>query len=54
MKSKAFNKKLSLNRKTIANLNNKEMKRTAGGFSGTKCPSICCVVIHECPDLTSI
>lgn len=54
MKPKTFNKKLSLNKKTIVNLNNKEMKAVAGGMSGTKCPSVCCVVIQQCPDLTSI
>ena len=39
MKSKAFSKKLSLNKKTVANLNNKEMQGIYGGE--TVEPTIC-------------
>lgn len=35
MKTKKFNRKLDLNKKTIANLNVKEMNNAAGGVSGT-------------------
>ena len=34
MKTKKFNKKLSLNKKTIADLNEEEMKKAIGGVSG--------------------
>jgi len=34
MKTKKFNKRLSLNKKTIADLNGKEMKNAIGGVSG--------------------
>lgn len=38
MKTKKFNKKLSLNKKTIANLVNKELNDVRGGISeGTDC-----------------
>ncbi len=49
MKIKKFNKRLSLNKKTIADLNNKEMKNLHGGgpvSELTDCPScratVCC------------
>ncbi len=35
MKQKRFGKKLSLNKKTIANLNLKEMKEVYGGINGS-------------------
>jgi natural product precursor len=37
MKAKRFLKKLTLNKKTIANLENKEMNAIRGGITGT-CP----------------
>jgi bacteriocin-like protein len=46
MKAKTFSKKLVLNKKTIANLNNNEMKKINGGWIATK-PSTgpwkCCI-----------
>ena len=39
MKSKVFSKKLSLNKKTVANLNNKEMQDIYGGE--TVEPTVC-------------
>jgi natural product precursor len=40
MKSKVFTKKLVLNKKTIVDLNKKEMKDVVGGEPGTRhCPS---------------
>jgi len=35
MKPKNFSKKLILNKKTVADLNNKEMKEVVGGFPNT-------------------
>jgi hypothetical protein len=44
MKSKAYHKKLNLNKKTIANLKTEAMKNVYGGikkpFTWT-CPSVC-------------
>jgi hypothetical protein len=39
MKNKKFNKKLLLNKKTIANLKNGEMKKAQGGNTGPTCPA---------------
>jgi len=48
MKTKIFNKKLSLNKKTVADLNNKEMQGVHGGAETverticiTKCATDC-------------
>jgi natural product precursor len=41
MKTKTFSPKLSLNKKTIANLNNKEMKNLIGGIPITWGPNSC-------------
>ena len=50
MKSKTFSIKLSLNKKTIANLKNKEMKNVIGGYPGTygpySCPNTICYTIY--------
>lgn len=54
MKSKAFNKKLSLNKKTVANLNDKEMQVIYGGDTAepsiciTRCVSNCACTITRC------
>jgi len=37
MKTKKFSKKLILNKKTVADLNNKEMREVVGGDSWTRC-----------------
>ena len=50
MKTKKFNKSLSLNKKTIADLNSKEMKNLHGGgdqSANTDCAS--CLVTGCCP-----
>jgi hypothetical protein len=41
MKTKNLSPKLSLNKKTIANLNNKEMKNLIGGYPATFGPNSC-------------
>lgn len=38
MKTKKFDKKLALNKKTIADLSNGEMGKIQGGNSGNSCP----------------
>ena len=50
MKSKNFSKKLMLNKKTIAHLDNKEMKVAHGGTGDTEEPG-CAVpgTLTECP-----
>jgi len=49
MKAKDFSKKLILNKKTIANLNKKEMENVEGGeqpiTAGTWCDGSCCIVV---------
>jgi hypothetical protein len=63
VKSKIFCKKLILNKKTIADLNNKEMKNAAGGMTGgcqtpacleTTSKIVCCLPIQPCANLTSM
>ena len=50
MKSKRFNKKMVLNKKTVANLNNGEMREVNGGnqicpdkitYQAGSCPTVC-------------
>jgi hypothetical protein len=49
MKSKQFNKKMTLNKKTVANLNNGEMREVNGGdicphkitYQAGSCPTVC-------------
>ena len=54
MKVKKFSKKLTLNKKTIANLNPNELKVVRGGDDTLICPpptkhSICCTIdVHTC------
>jgi hypothetical protein len=40
MKTKTFNKKLTLNKETLANLNNSEMVGVNGGATALPCPSV--------------
>jgi natural product precursor len=51
MKTKKFEKKLSLNKKTIANLNNGDMKHLQGGIKPTGCTCPFCRVTENslCP-----
>jgi hypothetical protein len=46
MKRKKFDQKLSLNKKTIANLGNSEMSDALAGISGSWCGNPTC--IFEC------
>ena len=46
MKNKTFSPKLSLNKKTIANLNNKEMKNLIGRGPATFGPNSCEFICH--------
>jgi hypothetical protein len=58
MKIKKFSKKLSLNKKTIANLENRELKNVNGGgddqktksiiYEATACPSLCHTFCPPC------
>jgi hypothetical protein len=52
MKAKNFSKKLKLNKKTVANLNNGEMEAVHGGGGNsapwTNCPS-CMITRCGCP-----
>jgi bacteriocin-like protein len=54
MKTKTFNKKLSLNKKTVANLNDKEMQGIYGGETVektvciTRCVSDCLCTMTRC------
>jgi hypothetical protein len=54
MKAKTFSKKLVLNKKTIANVRETEMRDVHGGISGATCP-VCTVGINcmsrTCTDL---
>jgi len=43
MKAKKFEKKLNLNKKTIANLVNDELGAIKGGISGSVCITYCIV-----------
>lgn len=51
MKEKRFSKKLALNKETISNLKNDEMKGVYGGFDWTKtaCPSCPGITCHPYP-----
>ncbi len=42
MKQKKFDKRLSLNKNTIANLGNNEMNELHGGISGSRCGNETC------------
>jgi hypothetical protein len=47
MKSKKFSMKLTLNKKTIANLNDNAMKEVHGGIETiSACPIPACIVSH--------
>jgi hypothetical protein len=46
MKTKKFSKKLVLNKKTVANLENGEMKKVQGGKTVVSCP---CPRTEFCP-----
>lgn len=57
MKIKKFNKKLSLNKKTIVNLEDRELKNVNGGgdkppnsiiYEATACPSLCHTFCPPC------
>ena len=48
MKPKVFNKKLSLNKKTIADLKNGEMNNVHGGINDTVAISCTCVITGGC------
>lgn len=62
MKTKKFSKKLNLNKKTVANLGDKEMNGVqAGGqvaASGSACPScfqtFCGCTLGTCPSVCSL
>lgn len=41
MKTKKFNKKLVLSKRTVANLSSKEMKDAYGGIETRSCPGTC-------------
>ncbi len=41
MKTKSLNKKLALNKKTVANLEKKEMSTAKGGWGYTFHPDVC-------------
>jgi natural product precursor len=57
MKTKKFNKKLSLNKKTIANLGNNELNYVLGGYPTdarickptTQCTGGCVETDYSCP-----
>jgi hypothetical protein len=51
MKSKKFEKKLALNKKTIADLNGDMMGRVHGGIENTQTAS-CCMGPTDCPNCT--
>jgi len=48
---KDFNKRLVLKKKTIANLDNKELKRVYGGLSFTECRTDCVTNCLMCPSV---
>jgi len=57
MKKKTFGKKLSLNKKTVADLEHKDMQGVYGGATGltdciTNCASVCprCMTATRCSD----
>jgi len=61
MRVRKINKKLSVKRETIANLNNKQMNRINGGTGPTFCDTVCdwtegphctmvCPETDECPE----
>lgn len=52
MKTKTIEKKLNLEKKTIADLQKKEMNDLQGGYNFTrvtKCGQISCYGEHQCP-----
>jgi hypothetical protein len=51
MKSKKFEKKLMLNKKTIADLNSDKMGNVHGGVVNSQTGS-CCLVHTDCPNCT--
>ena len=52
MKTKKFSKKLTLNKKTIANLKDKEMKEVNGGATNpSDNPYVCCIPKTTTPPL---
>lgn len=48
MKTKKLVKKLRVNKRNIANLNNLEMNAIDGGWSGNTCPGAC-YTVGTCP-----
>jgi hypothetical protein len=48
MKTKKFNKRLALNKKTIADLNNSQMDAVYGGDLGSKPFTVCCPTELTC------
>ncbi len=48
MKGKSFNKKLTLNKKTIVNLNRDELEKVYGGKTDTWYPSCNTTCIVDC------
>ncbi len=48
---KDFNKKLVLKKKTIVNLENKELKKVYGGLSRTECFTNCVTNCLQCPSM---
>jgi hypothetical protein len=55
MKTKHFDKKLVLNKKTIAHLGSDELNAVNGGLSAnTTCPEVCMILSKPtCPGLTT-
>lgn len=53
MKSKAVNKKLAINKKTVANLNNNDLNQVNGGRSNQICVELSdesyCLTACTCP-----
>ncbi len=45
MKTRKFDKKLSLNKKTVSNLSVQEMKCVNGGVDGCICGCTCCCTV---------
>ena len=55
MKTKNFDKKLTLNKKTIANLKDKDMKAVNGGATNpSNNPYVCCIPQTVLPPLCPI
>jgi hypothetical protein len=48
MKTKKFNKRLALNKKTIADLNDSQKDAVYGGDLASKLFSACCPTAHTC------